>query len=78
MILATGKQTGLAQFGTDAVWLPESHSHRGFSPVDHSELLFRNRFNGFARDLEGYQHGKPLKRLGTCEGVFDHRAKAAV
>jgi hypothetical protein len=32
----------------------------------------------FGRDLEGHQHGKPLKRLGVCEGVFDHRAKAAV
>jgi hypothetical protein len=34
-------------WGTDAVWLPESHSHRGFSPVVKDALAqAANRFNG--------------------------------
>jgi hypothetical protein len=32
-----------------------------------ASFSFRNRFNGFRRDLEGHQPGKPLKRLGGCE-----------
>jgi hypothetical protein len=66
--------------GTDAVWRSESHSHCGFSPVDQGELLsFRNRFNGFRSRFRGISTWQTVETVGSlCEGVFDHRAKAAV
>jgi hypothetical protein len=37
-VCASGKLILLTRNpGTDAVWRPESHSHRGFSPVDQGE-----------------------------------------
>ena len=66
--------------GTDAVWLSESHSHRGFSPVVKDALSQAfNRFNG----LPCLYSSKSRLKTGetVCEReqlTLGHRAKAAV
>jgi hypothetical protein len=70
IFLLSNQSQSITGDGTYAVLFPESHSHRGFSPVDQGELLaFRNRFNGdyilgeSISELESASHALAASRL---------------